>query len=156
MAQSDNAVNVYSNDNHGFGFYQHVNFGKYKGTENANVYRIANLGDFKYLLWMLRPNRSKDNEGSKEPFRIHSTVIPHVKAALRIQGEKSHWVEHLDPDTKDSTAWIVQYITDDGKLEGPKIMYRICGVCGKKKNASIVVQKGKKLMCTKCVRDIFD
>jgi hypothetical protein len=156
MAQSENASSIYSNDNSGFGFYQHVNFGKYKGTENANVYRIANLGDFKYLLWMLRPNRSKDDEGGKEPFRIHPTVIPHVKAALRIQGEKSKWVEHLAPDTKDSTSWIMQYVTDDGKLEGPKIVYRVCGVCGKRKNFSIVSQKGKKLICSKCVRDIFD
>src|ERR1044071_8482359 len=102
MAESDNhASSIYSNDNAGFGFYQHVNFGKYKGSENANVYRIANLGDFKYLLWMLHPHRSKDNEGGKEPFRIHPTVIPHAKAALRIQGEKTKWVEHLKPDDKD-------------------------------------------------------
>src|ERR1041385_2388222 len=104
MAQSDNAGNVYVNDNLGFGFHQYVNFGKYKGTKDANVYNIANLGDFKYLLWMLRPYRPKDDEGGQEPFRIHPTVIPHAKAALRIQGESSKWVEHLNSDPKEPNA----------------------------------------------------
>lgn len=157
MAQSAaNEVNVHANANDGFGFYQHVNFGRYKGTPDANVYRIANLGDFKYLLWMLRADKPKNIEGDRPAFKIHPSVIPHVKAALRIQSEKCKWVESIRQDTKDKNCWIMQYITNDHSLEGPPILYRICDVCGKRKNETLVSQKGKKYMCSKCVKDIFD
>lgn len=142
-------------ENDGFGFFERVNFGKYYDKENkktTTVYDIANLRDFKYLVWLVSPKFPKKGESS---FHVSSSLIAHAKAALRLQGEDSIWTETFEQDSKDKTLWIKQYITNDGKLEGPKIIYRQCGVCNKRKNEAVVKKQQKKYICDHCMKDLF-
>lgn len=153
LAESDTTERKESN---GFGYCERVEFGRYKGTENANVYKIANLGDYKYLTWILNCNNKK-RAGEESVFKIHPSVLPHAAAAMRTKGEVSKWQCSFEQDPVDTTLWRKQYVTDDGKLEGPQMLYRTCGLCNKRKSIEVMhIATPRKSICKNCYGKIFD
>lgn len=136
----------------GFGWNQYINFGKHKGK---NFYDLANVGDFKYLTWCLR----NDLTNAKDPntFFIADSCIPHIRAALSVEGIKvTPWIkEYSQPNEegKMELTYVCHDQTRDYIYKGPVIDMKQCANCNQIKNMSLF-NIGEGRYCSKCYTEM--
>ena len=125
------------------GYHATANFGKYKGQ---TFYDIANIGDFKYLKWLLQNGK----------FQMHPSCKPHILTALFAEGTESKWEISIKEDKPKKMyrtfVWTTKLPESEHITESPPVVKAMCQRCNYYKNKEVMDEN--LLICQKCKPEI--